>query len=139
MKAVVDASVLIRSVIPDEHTDATRQWIALCTELVAPRFLWYEVVSVMRRLEYLKVIDEITVDQSLNQLLSLPISLVGRKPTYGRMIRLARELDLSRTYDMAYLALAIEQGCPLVTLDERLIRNARSRGYHVSHPREYLS
>lgn len=139
MKAVVDASVLIRSIIPDQHTDIVRQWLATAGELLAPQLVWYEVSSVLRHMEYLQLVDQTVVDRSLEQLLGIPVVVLGRKSHYRIMVHLARKLNVSRAYDMAYLALAIEEECPLVTLDSRLINNATNHGYTVLHPADHLN
>ncbi len=138
MKAVADASLLIRTCIKDQYTGEARKWLATVDDLLAPQLLWYEVTSALRRLEYAGFIDRVVMDQSLQALFDLQIRLCGSRVLYRRMIDLARELNTSCTYDMAYLALALEEDCPLVTMDERLIGNARARGYTVLHPIEAL-
>ncbi|MDI6773638.1 MAG: type II toxin-antitoxin system VapC family toxin, partial [bacterium] len=51
-----------------------------------------------------------------------------------RSLHLVRVLGVSRTHDAAYMALALEEGCPLYTLDERFIRNAAWHGHPVRYP-----
>jgi predicted nucleic acid-binding protein len=73
-----------------------------------------------------RVADKAALD-ILDVLSSLPI-LIEPAPTLHDTVRLlttANQYGLS-TYDAAYLDLAVQKGCPLATLDERL-RKARHR------------
>ena len=139
MKAVVDASVVVRALIPGQpFHDETRAWLSRQRELVAPRLLWYEVLTALRRLEHAGLLDPATVDAIVAAALELPVKVTAARHLFPRALAIARQLGMSRTHDAAYLAIAADQGIPLATLDERLIRNAQAHGFQVVHPGQSL-
>ncbi|BAS28556.1 type II toxin-antitoxin system VapC family toxin [Limnochorda pilosa] len=139
MSAVVDASVIVRALLPGQayHAEA-RMWLEQQDELLAPRLLWYEVTTALRRLEYANVLDPATTDIVLQAALSLRIKMTAAKHLHAQALAIARALGVSRAHDAAYLAVAVEHGVPLATLDERLVRNGRSHGYPLIHPAEVV-
>ncbi|MEW6045465.1 MAG: type II toxin-antitoxin system VapC family toxin [Bacillota bacterium] len=137
MSAVIDASVVVRAVLPGQpHHDAVHSWLSTQQDLLAPRLIWYEVTTAIRRLEHAGVIDTETGSSALEAALQLRIRVEAPRQIYFDALSLARALQLSRTHDAVYLAVARLHRSPLVTLDERLLHNARSHGYDVRHPAE---
>lgn len=135
MKAVLDASVLVRAVVPGQAYHAeTRGWLRSVTEPIAPHLMPFEVTTAIRHLEFAGMIPVEVSEAALAEALRLRIRLHAFAALHQHALRLARELQVSRTRDSAYLALALAEGCPLFTLDERFLRNAASRGYPVLHP-----
>ncbi len=135
MKAVVDASVIIRGIVPgsDSHAES-RQWLAAATELLAPHLLWFEVTTGLRYLEFFKTIPEGSAELYLQSALRLNVRLETPPGLYVESVRLAQQLAVSRTRDTSYLALALLEKCPVVTLDIRFQRNAASHGFEVMVP-----
>lgn len=135
MKAVLDASVLVRAVVPgqDFHTEV-RAWLRGVTDPVAPHPMPFEVATAIRHLESAGIISQETGEAALLEALRLRVRLRTSRELHVHALHLARELQVSRTRDASYLALALREGCPLFTLDERFMRNAASRGYPVRHP-----
>lgn len=62
-------------------------------------------------------------------LLSLPICIEQPKlhDAIEAVVVVARQHDLS-AYDATYLELAMRQGCPLATLDQRLLNASEAAG-----------
>lgn len=135
MKAVLDASVLVRAVVPGQvyHSDV-RVWLRGVTEPIAPHLMPFEVATAIRHLEFAGLITREAAEAALVEALRLRVRLQATRDMHLHALRLARELQVSRTRDAAYLALALREGCPLFTLDERFLRNATPRGYPVRHP-----
>lgn len=135
MKAVLDASVLVRAVVPGQlYHREVRSWLANVTEVVAPALLPFEVTTAIRHLEFSNVITGEIADTALSTALRLRVNLRMFPSLHLQAFQLARELALSRARDTAYLALALIEQCPLFTLDERFLRNCASHGYPVRHP-----
>lgn len=135
MKAVVDASVIVRAVLPGQPYHAeVRRWLAGVTELLAPHLLLFEITTAIRYLEFTGVLPPDAAEAALAEALRLRVRLSSPRSLYLQALRLARELGTSRAHDAAYLALALLTSYPLFTLDERFIRNATAHGYPVHHP-----
>lgn len=118
MKAVLDASVIVRAVLPGQpYHREVRTWLPRVTVALAPHLLYLEIASALRHLEFLGVIAPKVTETALREAL-----------------RIARDLGLSRARDAAYLALAQREGCAVYSLDERLSRNAQPKGYPVYLP-----
>lgn len=116
---VLDAAALVALLTVD--ADAGR-WVVDQIgprTLVGPHLLMFEAANVLRRLEALGRIDATTAALAHQELLDLPIDLVGYAPLAGR----ARELRANLTsYDASYVALAEALEAPLITLDARIAR-----------------
>jgi predicted nucleic acid-binding protein len=128
--AVVDASVAIKWIFPEEHSE--HAWaLRRRYSLIAPQLIYAECANIvwkkLRRQELTReeasgagsFVDEFTIEvAALHELVPLAIDLSLR-------------LD-HPAYDCFYLALAAIQQCPLVTADGRLHRKV-----HATLPHEY--
>ncbi|MHB8732212.1 MAG: type II toxin-antitoxin system VapC family toxin [bacterium] len=135
MKAVVDASVLVRAVVPGQlHHEGVRAWISTVTDAIAPALMLFEAVTAIRHLEAHRAIDAEVADGALSAVLGIRVGIRMGPDLHRRAYALARELGVSRAGDTTYLAVALEEVCPLFTLDERFLKNCVSHGYDVRHP-----
>ncbi len=117
---VVDASVLANA-LADDTTDGrlARDCLISGGELVAPDLVDVETVSVLRR-RWLA--GDVTARRFSSAVEDLENLALTRFPTLPLMRR-AYELRANFTaYDAAYVALAEQLGCALVTADARLTR-----------------
>lgn len=127
MTLVIDASVALALVLPDEQSD----WAADVASLVARTgarapMLWeYEVVSGLRNAERRQRISAEDVDDALTLLSRLPIRL--EQPSAQSLLRLSRDHALT-AYDAAYLAVAVRHGLPVATRDHALATAAQAEG-----------
>ena len=113
---VIDASALIAVVFGEPEGDAVRD---LChgAQLLAPQLLDYEVANIclVKQRRYPDIADKLARQFSAFQLLALerlPVQI-------GEVHLLATQTSLT-AYDAAYLWLALQQNCPLITLDSAL-------------------
>lgn len=125
---VIDASVVAVWFLHDEdHEIAETAMDRLISEAaLAPGLLIHELRSLLLTAEKRQRITSDDVLTSLIRLRQLPIKIVGDGDD-AVIIRLARKHQLS-AYDAAYLALAVGENLPLLTLDKKLLWAALAEG-----------
>ncbi len=98
-------------------------------EAVVPAIWPLEVANVLTAGERRQRLTAADSTHFLDLLGKLPITVVGETPerVFGAILSLARETGLS-SYDASYLDLAMREGLPLATLDEKLARAAKEKG-----------
>jgi predicted nucleic acid-binding protein len=117
--AVVDASVLASMLFDEANaSDATIAMEGM--ELHAPDLLDHELVSVALKKARNGLEDAARL--GLSVFATLEITRHAVEPSSQWSIALANNLS---AYDAAYLALAAELGCPLITFDQKLGAAAR--------------
>ena len=127
MTLVIDASVALALVIPDEQSAWAEEVMSVVarTGARAPMLWDYEVVSGLRSAELRGRISAGDADAALALLSRLPIRL--EQPSAQSLIRLSRDHGLT-TYDAAYLAVAVRHGLPVATHDHALRSAALAEG-----------
>jgi predicted nucleic acid-binding protein len=120
--SVLDASVYVAYLSPSEHhhEQALRLWDGYPPEepFAVPAVFRLEVIAAMaRRGESSDVLDAIDALARGPKFEAVPLS-GGLLDTAARVARAAR----LRAYDALYAALALERGCPLLTLDGDVAR-----------------
>lgn len=113
---VIDASALIAVVFGEPEGEAIRERCRSAT-LIAPQLLDYEVANIclvkQRR-------DPDMADKLARQFAAFQLLELQRLPVHiGEVHTLAAQTRLT-AYDAAYLWLALQHNCPLVTLDNAL-------------------
>jgi predicted nucleic acid-binding protein len=131
---VVDNSVVMAWCFEDEnraYADKILDRLTAATAVV-PAIWPLEVVNVLLAAERRQRLRQADSLRFVAMLLQLPISVDYDRPqnAMSGLLALGRETALS-SYDAAYLDLAIRRGCPLATLDRRLIDAARATGVAV--------
>jgi predicted nucleic acid-binding protein len=128
--AVVDASVAVRWVVPEQGSEHAVALLRESFRWLAPRLMLTEVASALRR----KVVErELSTEVALEALDVLMTELGGAIELAAdeTIMPLALTLALSLEHklpDCVYLALAERTGADLVTADRQLDRIARARG-----------
>jgi predicted nucleic acid-binding protein len=125
---VVDTSVAVKWVVPDDETEGgTDAALALLEEgLLAPDLLLAEFGNVMwKKLRR----GQIEVQQAFDALRILPtiVSVVPTGPYLDKAFEIAVALD-HPVYDCIYLALAINEDCRMVTADRAFKASAERAG-----------
>lgn len=126
---VVDASVAVKWLVREEHTDRALAilgaWHDDEVTPAAPSLLPFEVANALHR----RVIrDQLSVGDTarmISQLLGSRLELHQTVELHVRALDLATELQQGAAYDSHYLALAEALNCELWTADERFCRAAR--------------
>lgn len=132
---VVDASVAVKWLVREEHTDRALAMLGAWHDAevtpAAPYLLPFEVANALHR----RVIrDQLSVGDTarmISQLLGSRLELHQTQELHVRALELATELQQGAVYDAHYLALAEEFGCELWSADERFCRAASQSGRNV--------
>ena len=129
---VLDASVTLAWCFADEattYTEAVLDLLANGAEAVAPAIWPFEVANAVLTGERRKRITLAQVAPILQRIADLQIFVdpIRVDRAFGPTLLLARKEQLTE-YDAAYLELALREGLPLATLDDRLRRAARTAG-----------
>jgi predicted nucleic acid-binding protein len=117
---VLDASVAAKCVLVEDHTDVA-QHIARSRRLLTPDLLWAELGSALWARQRRRQILPQEARLMLRQLRALRITSYPLSPLLPAALDVAIALDHS-LYDCVYVALAVAQGCPVVTADRRFHR-----------------
>lgn len=128
MAFVTDASVAAAWLLPDEAAalaDKALDRLAGETARV-PDLFWHELRNLLLSAERRGRIDEHHADASMARIRRLPIHS-PRQSEDRFVLALARRHRLTAC-DASYLALAIQEDCPLATLDRRLSDAAAAEG-----------
>ncbi len=115
---VVDASVAVKWFLSEPHSDAAVRLLLPEHRLIAPELVFSEVThTLLKRCRS----GEIQHAQAVRALTELTVMIRIRPAAHLTL----RALDLAAlhdrsAYDAIYVALAIEQDCPMITADRRL-------------------
>lgn len=94
-------------------------------ECVAPPLMWSEALSTLVEATFRGAIPAHELDAVAERLEALPVALVTADANHRRRsLQIARSLGWAKTYDAEYVSIAQGLGCPLLTVDRRLMRGA---------------
>ena len=127
MTIVVDASVAVKWVIPEELSDQAESLRGRAARLLAPDLLLPEAANALWKKLLRREITTSEAAQAIDLLMASGLDLRPSGPLLGRALTLAQRLR-HPVYDCIYVALAQAEGATLVTADQRLLaRIARGR------------
>jgi predicted nucleic acid-binding protein len=130
MKRVVDSSVGVKWVIPEQDSDKA---LLLLDDfqngvigLSAPDIFLIEAVHAITRAERQNRITPVQGAQAVTDLLNQQPQLNPYIPLLPRAYAISSQARIG-VYDCVYVALAEREGCEFVTADDKLIRNLQSQ------------
>ncbi len=132
-KVCVDASLALKWVVQEEDSelaeDLLRQWQRRRVQLLAPALFLFEGQATLRKLVYRKILTEQEGQEAWDHFSAVCGRLTFLTPTdlLATAWEMARTYQRPTTYDAAYLALALLQGCELWTADRRLVKALNGR------------
>jgi predicted nucleic acid-binding protein len=119
-RAVVDASVAVKWVVPEEHTDAALRLLTNGVELEAPGHWLAEVSTTLwAKSAIWNVLTRQQAEARIEWLCDLGIKETPIRGLLPAATRVAFDFHLT-VYDTLYLVLAESLGVPLVTADRKL-------------------
>lgn len=121
-RAVVDASVACKWLVWEEDSGRANQLQQV--RVLAPEMLDAECANLLWRKVRQKMIAPEDAAESLVHLAAMPIVRTSHRHIIERALMIAFELD-HPVHDCLYLALAHQEGVPLVTADRRFIAATR--------------
>ena len=124
-RVVVDASVAVKWLLPEELSTEARRLLATEYELLAPDLLWAELGNVLWKRHRRRELDHPTTVELLRDFSRVPLELHSTDRWAVAALELAIQHGVT-VYDALYLALAAGTGCRLVTADRRLQEACRA-------------
>jgi predicted nucleic acid-binding protein len=122
---VLDASVGVKLVLAESHSDKALALVTACVQtaepIIAPPLLPFEVANVLRRRMVRQGLSLSDADQLMADFLTFPVTLAAPAGLYQAALAVADAHNLPAAYDAHYIALAQELGCDLWTDDQRLM------------------
>lgn len=123
---VIDASVLIKYLVPEAETPFVRQ---LMRDLLSdddatvyvPDLLYIECANILWKKVRRGEVDAQTAEENLDDLAAMELDATPIPDLMTPALRLACTYNIS-AYDAAYVALAERLGIPLLTADDRLAK-----------------
>lgn len=128
-RLVIDASIMVKLFVVEEHSDTSERVVNQAIELLAPDLLWAEVASVLWKKVNRKQISATDAAAIYGDMLRFPILTSSNGELAASALALAMQTGRS-VYDCLYLALAIRENIPFLTGDERLV-HALAGGPHA--------
>lgn len=119
MNIVVDASVLVASLVDVRHEGHWARESTRRATLISPQLIYVESASGLRRMELAGEISTFVATSALYEMFAVEIELCPFGPSAQRIWELRHNLTC---YDAWYVALAESLNCPLLTLDRRIAR-----------------
>lgn len=120
-RVVVDASVLVKCFLPEDDSQDANRLLSGAYILLAPDLLYAEVGNVLKKHVGRGTMTVDAAWAALDALDSLPLAVHSIEPLTRPAFEIAVTRGLS-VYDGIYVALAVREGCQLVTADARLRR-----------------
>ena len=129
--AIIDASALVKLVIPEEHSDIARRIVSSYQRgemrLLAPDFILTECANVLWRHAIRAGSSTTEAIATLNVLRGRAIALVPQRELVDAALGFAVTYG-SSVYDALYCALALREDAALITADSRLVNRVAGSG-----------
>jgi predicted nucleic acid-binding protein len=126
MKRVLDSCVGFKWFVPEQHSDkALRLRDDYCNgtlELIAPDIFLIEIAHALTRAERQKRITPAQGALALIDVMNTRPQLFGFTALLPRAYQISSQRNVG-VYDCLYVALAEQEGCDLVTSDDRMVKN----------------
>ena len=129
MKRVIDSSVAVKWVLPENLTDKALlvrdDYRNQLVELIAPDVYIVEIAHALTRAERQ---GRIVVSDAVKHLTDLLSTLPALHPTLSLLLRATQISSQLRigVYDCLYVALAEREQCEFITADDKLIKNVQA-------------
>jgi len=119
-KFVVDANVAVKWVLPEIHSEAASRLLNSDHTLLVPDFFFSEIGNIFWKQVRFGTNTLEEAELNFNQIAITPIQTYQSKLLIPSALEIAVRVQQA-VYDCVYLALAVNQGCQMVTADKRFI------------------
>lgn len=128
--AVVDASIIVALVTPEEHSEWASAEITSFDYFHIPDLCYYEVANAIKTKTIKKELNNrMAIDAFTEAVKLLNLCAIhGFSEIIADAIALSIKTDIS-TYDATYISLAKSTGSKLITLDKKLARKLENTQY----------
>jgi predicted nucleic acid-binding protein len=127
---VLDCSVAAKWVLSEQDRPVAMEWLDRHNSgeilLIAPDLLLAELATLLAKRSRRKQMSPVQALAAYAFVLESSIALFNVRPLLLGALDLSLRHHMS-FWDCVYLALALEQDCPMLTADRRLFRAGRSR------------
>jgi len=121
---VVDASVVIKWLLPESHSGAARRVLTEDNQLLAPDLLWAELGNVLWKRYRAHDLAAEEARDLLRDFKRFPINTIPSIMLVSAALDIATRFNRT-VYDSLYLASALSRRCRFVTADRRLYNSLR--------------
>ena len=130
IRMVINASVVLKWYLTDEELgrkaiDSLGSYVSNELAIHAPALLEYEVMNGLMIAQKRGRIKEEKILSAIEGFENLGINLRSLSHLYPRVIHFCRTYNRS-VYDASYMALALDEGIPLITADKGLFNSTRN-------------
>jgi predicted nucleic acid-binding protein len=131
----LDASVAVKAFVSEEHSPKARELLARFAredgaELIVPDLFFSECANVFWKWVWRSHYPAQSARAHLHDLTRLGLTVWPAKLMAVDALEIALTHNIS-AYDACYVAAAAAVGFPLITADERLVRQAAAGGYDI--------
>lgn len=125
MRFVVDASVAVKWLLPEEHSGTAEKLLTNGTELLVPDLFYAEVANALWKRVIAGEMEVDKAHEALTKLRKIAIRVVPVASVLDEALMIA--IEHRRTvYDSAYLAVALRNDALLATADERFFNSMKT-------------
>ena len=124
MIAVLDTSAAVEVVLQREKADLLAEYLVEADWVIAPTLFISEVTNVFWKYCQRTDLSQQECEQGLERAVALPDDFINEQELFREAFKLSCILNHS-AYDIMYLIAARRNNAVLLTLDKKLIRNAR--------------
>ena len=136
MKYILDSSVGVKWVITENYSDKAdalrADFLNAIHELLSPDVFPVEVAHALTRAERQGRVPVGKAKDLLGDILTTPPQFHSYQSLLGRAVEISSNMRIG-VYDCLYVALAEQEGCELVTADDRLVNNLQNQFPFVIH------
>lgn len=128
MKLVIDSSVAVKLVAPEDGQEEAYAMIRATSERVAPTLILAEAANTFWKKVGRGELSEAQAQAGVEVVADVVTRFVDEGALMPDALRMAIEIS-HPVYDCIYLVLAEREGCTLLTGDQRLVRKLRATPY----------
>ncbi|MCK6477210.1 MAG: type II toxin-antitoxin system VapC family toxin [Phycisphaerales bacterium] len=119
-RAVVDASVLVKLIIPEPDSELAERAVGGLTHILAPDLVWAELASVVQKRHRGRMLTTAQARRLIAAIRLIPVQSTPCSAVFEAAFELAAATGCT-LYDGMYLAVALERDVPLITADAKLV------------------